>query len=66
MIIPIRNAAMIDTDCKPYMEFSENSKAIGKRINITAQNVRIALCGVILNFYMNRWKLNVRVSNDIE
>ena len=45
MIIPIGKAAMILTDCKPYMEFSAKIKPIGKRINITAQRVRMALCG---------------------
>ena len=35
----------MDTDCRLLMEFSENMRAIGSRINTTAQNVRTRLSG---------------------
>ena len=45
MIIPIGNAAIIDTDCKLYIEFSEKISAMGKIMKTTAQNVRSFLSG---------------------
>jgi hypothetical protein len=43
MMIPIGNAAIIETDCNPYIEFSAKIRPIGRRIKMTAHNVRIAL-----------------------
>ena len=45
MIIPIGNAAIIDTDCNPYIEFSAKRRPIGSRMKMIAHNVRIALWG---------------------
>ena len=39
MIMPIENAAIIDTDCKLYIDSSLKSSAIGSKINTIAQNV---------------------------
>lgn len=44
------NAAMIDTDCRLCMEFSENINAIGRRMNTTAQKVRTLLSGSCSGF----------------
>ena len=36
MIIPIGKAAIIETDCKPYMEFSAKRSPIGRSMKIIA------------------------------
>lgn len=55
MIMPIGNAAIIDTDCKLYIDSSLKSSAIGSKINTIAQNVLTFLSGSTsdLIFYKN-------------
>ena len=43
--IPMGNAAIIDTDCKLYIDSSLKISAMGNSINTTAQNVFMRLSG---------------------
>lgn len=68
MIIPIGKAAIIETDCKPYMEFSAKRSPIGRSMKIIAHKVRIALWGSSLapiRLYEYIDAISVSVSNDV-
>ena len=47
IINPTGKAAIIETDCRLYMEFSAKIRAIGNSINITAQKARTFLSGSV-------------------